>query len=124
MNRVCDLERNKSIEIKFFIMILFAFFSTTISFAQKATFETSSDEISIHQNDNTVDATVPVRVSTSAVNSNVNFILWFMGTKEDINSTISNEGFYSKNSILTSGREPNRLLVKTLLKKAINIKAC
>jgi len=54
----------------------------------------------------------------------MNFILWFMGTKEDINSTMPVDSFYSKKSILTSGREPNHLLVKTLLKKAINTKSC
>ena len=47
-----------------------------------------------------------------------------MRNKEDINSTKSNDSFYSKKSILTSGREPNHLLMKTLLKKAINNKSC
>jgi hypothetical protein len=124
MNRVCNFGKNKSIGNNFFIVFLFLLLSTTFSFAQKSDFESSSIEISINQNDNTVDTSIPVRVATSGINSNVNFILWFMGTKEDVNSTMSNDAFYSKKSILTSGREPNHLLVKTLLKKAINIKAC
>lgn len=124
MSRICILERDKSIKNKFFIMVLFVFLSNTISFAQKTAIETSSYEISINQNDNTADTSIPVRVTNSSVTSNMNFILWFMGTKEDVNSTMSSDSFYSKKSILTSGREPNHLLMKTLLKKAINNKSC
>ncbi|HSD06052.1 hypothetical protein [Flavobacterium sp.] len=66
----------------------------------------------------------PIKEVSTSVDSNVNFILWFMGTKEDIGRTFSMDGMYSKKSFMTSGREPNHLLVKTLLKKALNIKSC
>ena len=103
------------------ILFMFVFFAGSSVFAQSSRFEISSNEGSI--NPNNTDTT-PAKVSTSASNSNVNFILWFMGTKEDVNSTKSDDLFYSKKSILTSGREPNHLLLKTLLKKAINIESC
>jgi predicted RND superfamily exporter protein len=106
----------------FFIVFLVSILSNTSTVAQNVSFSNSSEEIVINENGNTAD-TAPVRVSTSVSNSNVNFILWFMGTKEDLNNNNSNEA-YSKKSILTSGREPNHLLLKTLLKKAINIKSC
>jgi hypothetical protein len=122
MNRVSILVKINNIKILFFIVILVSIFSNTSAVAQNVSFSNSSEEIVINQNGNTAD-TAPVRVSTSVSNSNVNFILWFMGTKEDLNSNNSNES-YSKKSILTSGREPNHLLLKTLLKKAINIKSC
>ena len=99
------------------------FFASSTVFAQKSDFVISSNEVSVNQNGNS-DDTTPVRVSTSELNSNMNFILWFMGTKEDVNGTISNDSSYSKKSVITSGREPNHLLIKTLLKKAINIKSC
>lgn len=112
-------------KIQFWVLVMFVFFASSNIFAQKSDFEISSNEVSINSNSN-IDDTTPVKVkaSTSELNSNMNFILWFMGTKEDVNSTLSSDSFYSKKSILTSGREPNHLLVKTLLKKAVNSKSC
>jgi hypothetical protein len=125
MNRAFKIVKTKNNKIQFWVLFIFVFFASLSVFAQKADFEISSNEISINQNSN-IDDTTPIKakVSTSELNSNMNFILWFMGTKEDVNSTMSSDSFYSKKSILTSGREPNHLLVKTLLKKAINIKSC
>ena len=123
MNRNFKIENKNSKKMQFCALMMFAFFASSTVLAQEGRFEISSNGISINQKGNAVDAT-PVKVSTSGVNSNLNFILWFMGTKEDVNSTISTDSQYSKKSILTSGREPNHLLIKTLLKKAMNIKSC
>ena len=60
-----------------------------------------------------------VKADTKA-SSNVEFVLWFMGSKQDPNSTISNEGINTKKQIMTSGLAPNRLLIKAFLKKAVN----
>lgn len=122
MNRESILVKINNRKFLFFIVFLVSILSNTSTVAQNVSFSNSSEEIVINENGNTAD-TAPVRVSTSVSNSNVNFILWFMGTKEDLNNNNSNEA-YSKKSILTSGREPNHLLLKTLLKKAINIKSC
>jgi len=108
-------------------LVMFVLISTSSVFAQKSSLEISLNEVSMNQNDIADDTTpvpVPVRVSTSELNPNMNFILWFMGTKEDVNSPLPSDSFYTKKSILTSGREPNHLLLKTLLKKAINNKSC
>lgn len=121
MNRLLKIVKNNNKNI-FFIVFLVTLFSSTSVLAQKSNIESASDEISMSDNSNTVDNTA-TKVSTSVSTSNVNFILWFMGTKEDINKTFSDD-MYSRKSILTSGREPNHLLMKTLLKKAINIKSC
>ena len=51
----------------------------------------------------------------------MNFVLWFMGSKLDPNSTISSEGTNTKKQIITSGVAPNRLLIKAFLKKAVNL---
>lgn len=123
MSRNFKIERKNSRGMQFCICVMFVFLANASVLAQGSRFEISSNTISVNPNGNAVDAT-PVKVSTSTLNSNVNFILWFMGTKEDFNSTISTESYYSKKSILTSGREPNHLLMKTLLKKAMNIKSC
>lgn len=116
------LQNNKN-RSSLFIIVLFAFFSTTTVFGQKESLEVSNQEVLNIQNNIVIES--PVKVSNSVIiNSNVNFILWFMGTKEDMGKTFSDDGMYSKKSFLTSGREPNHLLVKTLLKKALNIKSC
>lgn len=115
------LQNNKSIS-SLFIIVLFTFFSSTTVFGQNESLEVSNEKVLNIQNDIVIES--PAKVSNLDVNSNVNFILWFMGTKEDMGKTFSNDDVYSKKSFLTSGREPNRLMVKTLLKKALNIKSC
>ncbi|PKB15781.1 hypothetical protein [Flavobacterium sp. 5] len=104
------------------VVILFAFFSSTTVFGQKENLEISTEEVLTNHNNIVIEN--PIKVSSSIINSNANFILWFMGTKENIGKTFSDDGMYSKKSFMTSGAEPNHLLVKTLLKKALNIKSC
>lgn len=60
-------------------------------------------------------------VSISSSSNNMNFVLWFMGSKQDPNSTIFTEGTNTKKQIITSGVAPNRLLIKSFLKKAVNL---
>lgn len=121
MDRILKLQNVNNNAFQFCVMFLFLFFANSIVFAQESQTEISLIEIPANSKGN--DA-APVKVSTSELNSNMNFILWFMGTKENVNSTKSGDSFYSKKSILTSGREPNHLLMKTLLKKAINAQSC
>lgn len=59
----------------------------------------------------------------STSSSNMDFVLWFMGTKQDPNSTISTEGINTKKKIMTTGLAPNRLLIKAFLKKAVNFES-
>ena len=122
MSKIFNVLQNNKNTSSLFIIVLLAFFSTTTVFGQKESLEVSNEEVLNIQNNIVIES--PAKVSNSAVNSNVNFILWFMGTKEDIGRTFFDDGMYSKKSFLTSGREPNRLMVKTLLKKALNIKSC
>jgi hypothetical protein len=61
-----------------------------------------------------------VKLETSRATSNMEFALWFMGTKQDPNSTLSVEGTNAKKLIITSGIAPNRLLIKAFLKKVVN----
>lgn len=108
----------------FLVLVLFVLFSGSNVFAQKLEISSSKDgNFTLNQSDVPVDTT-PTRVS-SGVNSNLNFIFWFMCTKENVNSIkSSNDTYNAKKSIMTSGREPNHLLMKTLLKKAINVESC
>ena len=121
MSQVFKMVKNSNNKIFLFI-VLFAFFSGASASAQNVNLEVSTEEILTNHNNVVIES--PVKVSASTLNANVNFILWFMGTKEDFGKTYSDDGAYSKKSFMTSGREPNHLLVKTLLKKALNIKSC
>lgn len=60
------------------------------------------------------------RLESSRATSNMEFALWFMGTKQDPNTTFSTEGASAKKLIITSGMAPNRLLIKAFLKKVVN----
>ena len=66
------------------------------------------------------DTTSNVKVENSRATSNMEFALWFMGTKQDPNSTLSTEGANAKKLIITSGIAPNRVLIKAFLKKVVN----
>lgn len=52
--------------------------------------------------------------------SNVNFVLWFMGSKQSPNATVVPAGTTAKKQFITSGTAPNKLLIKAFLKKAVN----
>ncbi len=52
--------------------------------------------------------------------SNINFVLWFMGSKQDPNMIILPVGTTGSKQFKTSGMAPNRILIKAFLKKAIN----
>ena len=67
---------------------------------------------------NTIE--VPATVASTATiesNSSMNMVSWFMGTKQTTNENITKEST-SKKQMMTSGIAPNRLLIKTFLKKA------
>lgn len=60
------------------------------------------------------------KAESSRAASNLEFAQWFMGTKQDPNSTLNTEETNAKKSIITSGIAPNRLLIKAFLKKVVN----
>jgi hypothetical protein len=69
------------------------------------------------QNTIEVPATVAASTTTVESNSSMNMVSWFMGTKQTTNENATKETS-SKKQMMTSGVAPNRLLIKTFLKKA------
>ena len=67
--------------------------------------------------------TIVVKQEDTSTNSNMNFVLWFMGTKQDPNAKIVPAGSNTKKQFMTSGTAPNRLLIKAFLKKAVNFES-
>lgn len=58
--------------------------------------------------------------AVSSQSNSMNFVLWFMGTKQGSNGTISKKSSNAKIQVITSGLAPNRLLIQAFLKKAVD----
>jgi len=101
--------------VTIFFMFVFVLLSNVSVFGQ--TLE-NKEVVSITNNITTAEVK-----EDSKPTSNVEFVLWFMGSKQDPNSTISTEGINTKKQIMTSGLAPNRLLIKAFLKKAVNFES-
>ena len=111
MNNLKTNNTNSKLIPSIFVFVLFLMFSFS-GFSQ------SQSATSIDFNAKT--ETTNVKLETSRATSNMEFALWFMGTKQDPNSTLSSEGTNAKKLIITSGIAPNRLLIKAFLKKVVN----
>ncbi len=105
---------NKRI-FKFLALFIFLVMSSINVFGQSA--------------NNVVDNTITIEVTTNDKKENVsavysqsnsmNLVLWFMGTKQNPNGTISKDNSNKKIQAITSGSAPNRLLIKAFLKRAV-----
>lgn len=102
-----------------FLLLVFILVTNSSVFAQ-----TENNLVDL----NTIEAIATTKqenvstVSASNSNNSLHFILWFMGSKQDLNSTQSIEGTTNaKKQVITSGVAPNRVLIKTFLKKAVNL---
>jgi hypothetical protein len=103
---------NKQI-VSIFMLLVVVLLSNVSVYGQAA-----ENSFSIDLNE-AADKTNQGSVSTISTN-NINFLLWFMGSKQDPNSIISNEETDAKIQIMTSGMAPNRVLIKAFLQKAVN----
>ena len=116
-------EKYNSNKKRMYFLVAFVFLSFFFSGFAQVSFESSELNVSAKYF-NSVKAEMPVKTSSISLNSNINFILWFMGTKVVPVKTISNEERGTKNQIISTGIVPIHLLMKTLLKKTINLKIC
>jgi hypothetical protein len=67
------------------------------------------------------DEVVATAQTTTTTNTTMNFVSWFMGTKQTPSNNQSSEfSTNSKKQMIQSGIAPNRLLIKAFLKKATN----
>ena len=121
MNHYPKINENKN-KNTLFIVLTFILLSFGTAFGQTAlenetqlnptlTINSSIETIAVKQDD-----------ATSS-NSNMNFVLWFMGSKQDPNAKIVPSGTTTKKQFMTSGTAPNRLLIKAFLKKAVNFES-
>lgn len=114
MSKYCKQDKDNKV-ITIFIMVVFTLFFNVSVFCQ-----------TIDKNDvvnTTIKNSSLAKQDNSPDSSNINFVLWFMGSKQDPNRTISTDSANAKKEIMTSGMAPNRLLIKTFLKKTINLES-
>ncbi|MBC5836365.1 hypothetical protein [Flavobacterium muglaense] len=112
INTIVTISKRNSVRLFFMFALILV---SSVSFGQ-------SKEVN-NIVSSTTEVTNEVKQQNSRATSNMEFVLWFMGSKQDPNSTISTEGVNTKKQIMTSGLAPNRLLIKAFLKKAVNFES-
>ncbi|MDD5150625.1 MAG: hypothetical protein PHC28_09100 [Flavobacterium sp.] len=116
MNNFSKKEGNNTINI-IFMILFFVLISNVTVFGQ-----TTINDNSVLNNtieNNTADNNIGKEEATTT-SSNMNFVLWFMGSKQDPNVKIAPAGENTRRQFISSGLAPNRLLIKAFLKKAVN----
>ena len=67
------------------------------------------------------DDTVATITNATTTNDTMNFVSWFMGTKQTTNANSATDvSGNRKKQMINAGIAPNRLLIKAFLKKATN----
>lgn len=119
MNYFSKQDGNKK-RANILMMLSFILLSSFSAFAQ-----TTTDDKAV-ENNVIVNSTVEINTTkqhNASTDSNINFVLWFMGSKQDPNTTFSSDATSTKTKVRTSGIAPNRLLIKAFLKKATNFES-
>ena len=96
------------------ILVVFILMSNVSVFGQSAQKLVDTNTIEVSSNTNKES------VSAVSYSNSMNFVLWFMGTKQGVNGRMSKENTNTKIQVITSGSAPNRLLIKAFLKKAVD----
>lgn len=121
MNQYSKQNENKN-KKAFFIMFAFILLSFGTAFGQTA-LENDTQLNSTLTTNGSIETIAVKQDEATSSNSNMNFVLWFMGSKQDPNAKIVPSGTTTKKQFMTSGTAPNRLLIKAFLKKAVNFES-
>ena len=112
MNHFSTQDNNKA-NRNLIMVIAFVLLSIGTSFGQTAVENNSISNTSLTTN--TIE-TIVVKQEEASTNSNMNFVLWFMGSKQTPNANAVPAGANTKKQFITSGSAPNRLLIRAFLK--------
>lgn len=96
-----------------FIVILFIAFSANC-FSQEKIEVPITNQSSLSIGD---DTSLKAAKSEVATDTNFNFVSWFMGSKQSVKENVVKD-VTNKKALINSGIAPNRILMKTFLKKA------
>jgi hypothetical protein len=124
MNNFSTKNANKKNTI-IFMMFVCMLLSNVSVFGQTAVENNNVQSATIEHNEivNTTTEISSMKQEAVSNASNMNFVLWFMGSKQSPNATTVPAGTTAKKQFMTSGTAPNRLLIKAFLKKAVNFES-
>jgi hypothetical protein len=118
MNSKLKLSKSSFVSFPFLLLVIL-FLNTNVSFSQNIVLiNTSIKQSLVIGDDNNVTATISTR--EASLETNFNFVSWFMGTKQSVKENTTKETISTKKLLINSGVAPNRILMKTFLKKAQN----
>ena len=121
MNHFTKRDDSKKFSI-IFMMFVCVLLSNVSVFGQTKIESTIVQTATIQDQDvvnTTVEISTIKQEATSSA-ANMNFVLWFMGSKQSPNANTVPAGTTEKKQFMTSGSAPNRLLIRAFLKKAVN----
>lgn len=122
MNQYSKQNENKN-KKAFLVVFAFILLSFGTAFGQTA-LENDTQLNSTLTANGSIETIAAKQDVASSSNSNMNFVLWFMGSKQDPNAKIVPSATNTtKKQFMTSGTAPNRLLIKAFLKKAVNFES-
>lgn len=124
MNNFSTKNGNKKNRIVF-MMFICVLLSNVAVFGQTMVENSTVQSTTIEHNEiaNTTTEISSIRQEATSNASNMSFVLWFMGSKQDPNAKALPAGINTKRQFMTSGTAPNRLLIKAFLKKAVNFES-
>ena len=108
-----------------FMVLFFVLMSNVAVFGQ-TTEENNNVQTTTIENNEIVNNNIEINTikqEAASDASNMNFVLWFMGSKQSPNANVVPAGTTAKKQFMTSGTAPNRLLIKAFLKKAVNFES-
>lgn len=119
-------KRDGSKKFSIIVMMFVCVLLSNVSVFGQATVESNTAQSATIQDDEVVNTTVEISTMKQEVTStatNMNFVLWFMGSKQTPNANTVPAGTTAKKQFMTSGSAPNRLLIRAFLKKAVNFES-
>ena len=119
-------KRDGSKKFSIIVMMFVCVLLSNVSVFGQATVESNTAQSATIQENEVVNSNVEMNTMKQEATStatNMNFVLWFMGSKQTPNANTVPAGTTAKKQFMTSGSAPNRLLIRAFLKKAVNFES-
>lgn len=116
-------KRDGSKKFSIIVMMFVCVLLSNVSVFGQTTIESNIAQTATIQDDEVVNTNVEIstiKQEATSTATNMNFVLWFMGSKQSPNADLVPAGTTAKKQFMTSGSAPNRLLIRAFLKKAVN----
>lgn len=119
-------KRNDSKKFSIIVMMFVCVLLSNVSVFGQTTVESNTAQTETIQDEEVVNSNVEmstIKQDATSSATNMNFVLWFMGSKQTPNANAVPAGANTKKQFITSGSAPNRLLIRAFLKKAVNFES-